>query len=82
MDCPISNLPLGVSEQKMMRALLNFFARTRPVNAEISNLPASIYVASRAWAYNKVYSSKYYAEIIREHRRGNNYIMFEATHKK
>lgn len=83
-NCSLSNLPLDVPEQKFVHALSKFFARSRPADDEIFDfLPVtSIYVASRAWAYNKVYSSKYYAEMIHEHRRGNHYIMFEATHKK
>ena len=80
--CPMSGLPFDIPEQKMMRALSSWFARTNPAGVEVPDLPNVIYVASRAWAYNKVYSSKYYAQMINEHRRGNNFIMFETTHKK
>jgi hypothetical protein len=69
---------------RFVRCLHRFYERVLPVNSPVSLTGHNdeVMVAGRAWAYNRVYSSELYSSLINEHRRDNNFIMFEATHIK
>jgi hypothetical protein len=81
-DYSIASLPVDVCDRQFKKALLHYYRRTEVNGGSIVGISSlnSLFVAGRAWAYNKVYTSALYKEHISERRRGNNYIMFTASH--
>ena len=78
----MSSLPFGIDASKMCKALKNFHIRYIPTGLASFLPPIVINAAARAWGYNKVFLSRLYADHKNEHRRGNAFVMFYATHKK
>lgn len=80
--CSSDKLPKDIVEQKFLGALRKFYLRVSNVDVGIPSTIDELLVSGRAWAFNKVYRSLCYADRIREHRRGNTFVLFEATHRK
>ena len=80
----LSSLPLGVSMLQMTTAVKKLYRRiySMPDDMSISVDDATINVAGRAWFNNYTYTSTLYKDHINERRRGNNYVMFAASHMK
>lgn len=81
---PLSSLPLGVSKLQLMTAVIKLYKRIHSITDDISigYDDAIINVAGRAWFNNYTYTSTLYKDHINERRRGNNYVMFAASHMK
>lgn len=80
---PPSSLPCGVSAIQITNALKKFYQRVYSVTYRPTSSNSNIFnVAGRAWFNDIVYTSTLYKEHINERRRGNNYVMFAASHLK
>lgn len=80
---PISSLPSSVSPAKFQTALVKYhqkFSTTVDLSPFFNNTTFTI--AGRAWYNNYTYTSTLYKDHINETRRGNNFVMFEASHLK
>lgn len=79
----LSTLPCNVSNLQFVNALQKFYQRVFSSTGNFSVLHNStVSIAGRAWSNGFVYTSTLYKLHIKESRRGNNYIMFAASHLK
>lgn len=82
-NIPVSELPCEVTYTKFTDSLRKFLERVFSSRQQL-HLPTDtlINVAGRSWFNNTLYSSTLYKNHIHENRRGNNFILFSATHIK
>lgn len=69
-----------VSNDIILNCLVRYYVRSLPPGSTTIDLEnKSITIAARAWINYTTYSSSYMKKFINEHRRGNNYIMFNSN---
>lgn len=82
-QCYLSGLPCGVSNRQFNDAIKKFCRRVFSVSYEpVNTNNIVVNGAGRAWFNDIVYTSTFYKEHIKERRRGNNFVMFAASHLK
>ncbi|KAG2191773.1 hypothetical protein INT47_000262 [Mucor saturninus] len=80
-QCSVSSLPCGVSDRQFISALQRNYMRVYSVPYEPVNISSGVVNgAGRAWFNDIVYTSAFFKDHINERRRGNNYVMFTASH--
>ena len=82
-DIPVFMLPCDVSYTNFKDSLSKFLERLYSTRQKLYIPTDSIVkIAGRAWFNDVLYTSKLYQQHIKEYRRGNYYVVFNATHVK